>query len=99
MREEYSRRRALMRGYLEALPKLRFSEAEGGFYFFVDASAWKLDAQTLALKLLEHGGVVTTPGDYYGPAGRGHLRLSFASHPEAISRGMQSFVRVLNELA
>lgn len=98
MTSEYAQRRVLMLEHLQAISDLRYTDAEGGFYFFVDCSAWGLDSQTLANELLEKGGVVTTPGDYYGPAGKGHLRLSFASSRGAIDQGMQGFAKALDEL-
>ena len=96
MTSEYALRRKLMLEHLQTIPEVSYTDAEGGFYFFVDCSAWGLDSQTLANTLLDQGGVVTTPGDYYGPAGKGYLRLSFASSREAIEQGMQRFVKVLN---
>jgi len=98
MRASYVRRRAQMLSALHAIPELRYTAPDGAFYVFVDASAWGMPSRQLARELLERGGVVVTPGDYYGPGGAGHLRLSFASGERAIERGMVGLAGALADL-
>jgi aspartate/methionine/tyrosine aminotransferase len=98
MAAEYAARRALMLEHLEEIPDLSYSAPDGAFYVFVDCAAWGLPSRELADRLLELGGVVVTPGDYYGPAGQGCLRLSFASSRNAIERGMEGLGRALDTL-
>lgn len=93
MRASYARRRTRMLDGLADVPGLRSLVPDGAFYVFVDARALGRPDDRLALDLLEHGGVVTTPGDYYGPAGRGHLRLSFASSDATIDAGLAGLAR------
>lgn len=95
MRASYSRRRATMLDGLGGIPELRTNAPGGAFYVFVDARELGLPDDRLALELLEHGDVVVTPGDYYGPSGRGHLRLSFASSDTMIERGLDGLGRAV----
>ncbi len=46
----------------------------GGFYLWVPAADG--DAWALAERLAKEGGVVVSPGEFYGPAGAGHVRLA-----------------------
>ena len=53
---------------------LEVSMPEGGFYLWVptpDGDAWRLTRW-----LAEVGGVLVSPGEFYGPAGSGHVRLA-----------------------
>jgi len=47
---------------------------DGAFYLWVPAPAG--DAWALANRLAEEGGVLVSPGEFYGPAGSGHVRIA-----------------------
>lgn len=47
---------------------------EGGFYLWADAPDG--DAWSLATRLADQGGVLVSPGEFYGVAGRGRVRLA-----------------------
>lgn len=98
MAREYGARRAIMLERLGTIPDLRYSIPDGAFYVFIDCSAWGLPSREMADRVLELGRVVVTPGDYYGPAGKGCLRLSFASSREAIEQGMEGLAKALEAL-
>lgn len=98
MASEYGARRAIMLERLSTIPDLHYSSPEGAFYVFADCAAWGLPSREMADRVLELGRVVVTPGDYYGPAGGGCLRLSFASSREAIEQGVESFASALEAL-
>jgi succinyldiaminopimelate transaminase len=46
----------------------------GGFYLWVAAPDG--DAWALARRLARHAGVLVSPGEFYGPAGAGHVRMA-----------------------
>ena len=46
----------------------------GAFYLWAEAPDG--DAWSLAARLAEAGGVLTSPGEFYGPAGAGHVRIA-----------------------
>lgn len=98
MTGEYRRRRDHMLARLAEVPDVRFTRPDGGFYVFVDVRAFSNDTRAFARTLLERGRVVLTPGEYYGPAGAGHLRFSFAVAPDVIDRGLDGFAAALEGL-
>ena len=85
----FRRRRALMATELERLPRLKFTRPDGAFYFFVDVSAHG-DSLELARRILDRRNVICIPGEAFGPAGRGYLRLSFAAGEDEIERGVRA---------
>lgn len=56
---------------------------EGGFYLWAPAPGG--DAWALAAELAERAGVVVSPGEFYGPAGAGHVRFAAVQPAEALS--------------
>ncbi|MDQ2724724.1 MAG: aminotransferase class I/II-fold pyridoxal phosphate-dependent enzyme [Actinomycetota bacterium] len=50
---------------------------EGGFYLWAPAPGG--DAWSWAGKLAERGGLLVSPGDFYGMAGSGHVRLAMVA--------------------
>jgi succinyldiaminopimelate transaminase len=49
----------------------------GGFYLWVPAPAG--DAWGWASELAERGGLLVSPGEFYGPAGAGHVRMAMVA--------------------
>ena len=86
---EYGYRRHLVEDQLREMPRIGWISPEGAFYFFLDARAFGGDSKVLAERLLADAHVVLTPGTYYGPAGAGWLRLSFAVSPESLIGGLE----------
>ncbi|WP_209019597.1 pyridoxal phosphate-dependent aminotransferase [Halorussus marinus] len=61
---------------------------EGAFYAFLDVSEFEGGSFDVAKRLLEEYGVVTAPGDGFGDAGEGYLRISFANSLDRIETGL-----------
>ena len=78
MQADYARRREQVAAQLASIPGLRWQRPEGAFYYYLDFAAHGSDSKGLAERLLREAGVMLTPGTFYGPAGQGYLRLSFA---------------------
>ena len=98
MTTAYEARRDRMLARLATIPGIRMTRPDGAFYVFVDVRDYAHDTRAFARTLLTRGRVVLTPGEYYGPAGAGHLRFSFASAPEVIDRGLDGFAHALEGL-
>ncbi len=90
MVEEFRRRRDFLVDGLNRLPGVSCLRPEGAFYVFPNIRGTSLAAAELSRKLLDEAGVAALPGTAFGPAGEGHLRLSYASSlanlSEAIDR-------------
>jgi aspartate aminotransferase len=91
----YDERRRAVERRLRGISQLGWVPPEGAFYVFLDASAFGRDSKAIAERLLAEAHVVLTPGTYYGPAGAGWLRLSFAAAPEVLAGGLDVLADVL----
>jgi succinyldiaminopimelate transaminase len=72
-RERYRRRLDLMASVLRSIG-VDAEMPAGAFYLWARSphgDAWKL-----ATELAERGGALVSPGDFYGPAGAGHVRIA-----------------------
>jgi aspartate aminotransferase len=93
MRTAYQARRDLMVRTLATFDTVDPVAAEGAFYAFPRYHAEIASVDLLAL--LAEGGVAVRPGSEFGPAGEGHLRLSFAIDETSIAEGLRRMAAVL----
>jgi aspartate aminotransferase len=84
----WDRRRHLISSGLSAVKGLNLAPAEGAFYGFVDIRATGLDSTTFAANALEQAHVAVVPGVAFGEAGEGHVRLSFATSDENLTKAI-----------
>ena len=88
---------------LNGLPGVHCSPPPGAFYAFPDVR--KIEARAglstprLAARLLEEYGVAVLPGTGFGPAGAGHLRLSFAISPADLDLALDRMRECVSDLA
>ena len=96
-RSELAQRRELMCRRLDGLQQMfSYEKPEGAYYILPKIKIANVNSFDFALKLLYEAKVVTTPGDAFGPAGSGHLRLSFCVMPEEINEAfdrLEKFAR------
>lgn len=93
---EYRKRRELIVSALNDMPGVTCPMPAGAFYVFPRFEDLNLSSQELADRLLEECLIATTPGSAFGPAGEGHLRLSFACALEDIEIGMERLRQFLS---
>jgi succinyldiaminopimelate transaminase len=72
-RERYRRRLALVADALRSAG-IECDLPAGAFYLWVPAPGG--DAWALTRDLAARGGVIVSPGEFYGPAGAGHVRIA-----------------------
>ncbi len=96
MREEYSRRRNLILERLRQIPEMSCVPPDGAFYVFPNIGRFDLSSYEFSMKLLDQARVSTVPGDSFGAAGEGYIRISFANSIENISRAMSRIEAALN---
>lgn len=79
-RDRYARRRALLWPALDRAG-LRVQRSQGGLFLWCTAGqpCWDTVARLAEL------GVLTAPGEFYGPAGARHVRVSLTAHDEQIA--------------
>jgi len=95
-REEYTSRRRLLLERMSEIEMLEPNQIEGSFYSFP-----RYRSQTrsidLAKRILAAQNVAVLPGTSFGPAGEGHVRISFAGSMEGIEEGMLKLKRFFME--
>ncbi len=89
MNAAYDRRRRFISEGLSALPGITCPLPEGAFYAFADVRGTGLSAPEFATRLLESQYVAVTPGDAFGPAGAGYVRLSVANSDEMLRKAVE----------
>ena len=98
MVEEYIRRRRLMMELADSAPRFSYFPPQGAFYFWMHHGLKSVDGWTLADLLLDKDGVALTPGDIFGPSGKGYLRISYSNSQENLKRGMERILSTLSAL-
>jgi aspartate aminotransferase/aminotransferase len=97
MVEEYIRRRRLMMETADQAG-LSYFPPQGAFYFWLRHGVTKVDGWALVDYLLDKHGVAVTPGEIFGPSGKGYLRISYSNSVENLRQGMGRIIETLNDL-
>ncbi|WP_142111755.1 pyridoxal phosphate-dependent aminotransferase [Rarobacter incanus] len=92
MRGAYDARRRLVMEALADCPGLTCVAPQGAFYAFVDVTGTGLTSQRFADLLLEEERVAVIPGEAFGAAGAGFVRISYAGDDQEIREGMRRIV-------
>jgi len=71
--------------------RVRFAEPAGAFYLFFGVDG-EPDTRQLGLKLIDEANVGLAPGDAFGEAGRGFMRLCFARSAEQMQEATRRLV-------
>jgi aspartate aminotransferase len=92
MKTDYVLLRELILGHLKLIPGITCVKPEGAFYVYPNVSAYFgkqgiNSAGEIAKRLLHEAHVVTVPGEAFGT--REHIRLSYATAPTEIERGLE----------
>jgi aminotransferase len=99
MKDEYRARRSLALERIARLPNVSATEPEGSFYIFLDIRDTGLDSRSFAFDLLKQEGVAVVPGNAFGAAGEGFVRLSYATSREKIEAGFDRIEAFLTSRA
>ncbi len=62
---------------------------EGAFYIFAKINE---DDKEYALKLLKEHNIMIMPGSIFGPAGKNHVRISYASNMNVIKKSLKKII-------
>ena len=85
MVERFQRRAALMTGRLDGVAGLRVHRPEAGMFALVDVRSTGMSGEGFALALLEQAKVAVMPGESFGAALAGWLRVSLTQPDEVIA--------------
>lgn len=101
MVKEFQKRRDIVDSALKTIPHVSAPKPFGAFYAFVkfdEKVTSKMSDEEIALYIAKESGVVTTPGDSFGPSGKGHVRLSFATSTTDVEKGMAGIRAAMEKL-
>lgn len=103
MKEEFQKRKNLVKGYLESIDGIRSNDPKGAFYFFPDVSGFFgrsngsrriEDANELVDVLLDEAHVAVVSGSAFGDPNS--IRLSYATSPEQLTKAFDRICDVLS---
>jgi len=98
MVKEFERRRDFLSEAVDRLPGFSCPKPEGAFYLFPSIRETGFSGIELSRLLLKKAGVATVAGEYFGPQGAGHLRLSYANSLENLREAAEKMAAVAGEL-
>ncbi|MEM0161408.1 MAG: aminotransferase class I/II-fold pyridoxal phosphate-dependent enzyme [Thermoplasmata archaeon] len=87
MVRSFKKRRDLALHLFSGIPQFSQHVPDGTFYLF-PAYSLSLDDDKFAISLLKNG-VVVAPGTAFGSNGAKHIRISYATSPENIKKGIE----------
>lgn len=97
MKSEYNKRReVLVQGLRNA--GLHCFEPLGAFYAFPSIKSTGLSSEQFCQKLLEEEKVAVVPGNAFGEAGEGHVRISYAYSIETINEAIKRIERFMKKV-
>jgi aspartate aminotransferase len=97
MIDEFKARRELVYGYMQSIPKLHCPKPKGAFYMFPKYDI-PMNSEDLTMHLLKEAHIAVTPGSTFGPAGEGHIRISYAVSRNDLREGMKRIEHALAKL-
>ncbi len=92
MAERFARRADLLVARLHGVAGLRVHRPEAGMFALIDARATGQSGRDFALCLLENAGVATMPGESFGSALGGWLRIALTQEDALIEAACDRIV-------
>lgn len=99
MYADYRRRARLAAEMLAKSTAVGCHPPQGGIFVMVDVRATGLSGEEFAWRLLAEHNVATMPGESFGAAGGGHIRLSLTADDADITRGCERIITLAEILA
>jgi arginine:pyruvate transaminase len=98
MREAYVRRARVLLEALSNAPGIRVRMPEAGMFLMADVRATRLSGDDFAFGLLEEESVVTMPGESFGAAAKGHIRISLTADEAVMAEAGRRIARFAGKL-
>ena len=90
MISEFDRRRRLLMAALDSYG-ISYERPRGAFYIFPSVKRYGMSSEEFCAFIFKKARVAIVPGNAFGSAGEGHVRLSYATAYEEIEKGMLRF--------
>jgi aspartate/methionine/tyrosine aminotransferase len=97
MRTEFDRRRSLLIAALDSFG-IAFERPRGAFYVFPSVKRYGMTSESFCEYIFDQARVAIVPGNAFGKAGEGYVRLSYATAYEEIEKGMNRFGEALKKI-
>ena len=98
MRAAYEARARIVVEHLGQAPGISCHLPEGGMFIMADVRRTGLSGEDFALRLLDAESVVTMPGEAFGEAGAGHLRLALTAEEHVIAEACRRIARFAGQI-
>lgn len=98
MASKYEKRRDIIVDGLDSIEGINCVKPKGAFYAFPNIEDLGKDSKEISKLLLREAGVAATPGNAFGPAGEGHIRLSYANSTERIKEALERIEENISNL-
>jgi aspartate/methionine/tyrosine aminotransferase len=97
MRTEFAARRRYAFERLQSVG-LKPAWPAGAFFFWMPVHVFGLSGREFADRLLRAKRVHVTPGDFFGPSGASHIRISYAIEDGRLREGLSRLAEFVREL-
>lgn len=98
MLKVFAERKKIVVEALNGIPELDFAEPQGALYVFPEVTKTGLSSQEFSDYLLEKAGIAVTPGDDFGEAGQGFVRIAFTCCTEELKEAMVKLKEAIKTL-
>jgi arginine:pyruvate transaminase len=98
MRRSYEERARILVDGLKSCASVSAHMPEGGMFVMVDVRKTGLSGEEFALRLLNEKKVVTMPGESFGAAGKGHVRVALTIDKAQIAEAARRIVALASPL-
>lgn len=95
----FKRRRQLALNLLNKQSTIGIIPSKGGMYIMLDIRATGLSGEDFALQLLEKHHIAVMPGESFGAAAAGHIRLALTVDDAQLSRALKTLITFTKSIA
>lgn len=97
--EPFRRRRLLALDLLNEQTRLTTIPSKGGMYMMLDIRSTGLSGEDFAMRLLEKHHIAVMPGESFGTAASGHIRLALTVDDVRLSQALKTLVDFTNSFS
>jgi Aspartate/tyrosine/aromatic aminotransferase len=97
--DRFRHSRSMVQQALGNLPGVTLYEMPATFYAFLKVDGLPDNSQPFILDMIEHSKVGVAPGEAFGAAGRGHLRVCYGTNHQSLSIALERLQAALKNRA